>query len=63
MQVYHRNAAVRLLLVGDGALAAELIEYAKQLKLEKYIIFAGATDNPQDFYSAMDIFVLPSIST
>lgn len=61
MQVYLRDATARLLLVGDGALAAELMEYAKKLNMEKYVIFVGATDIPQIFYSVMDVFILPSI--
>ena len=61
MQAYHRDSTARLLLVGDGALAEEVMEYAKQLNLEKYVIFAGTTDIPQIFYSVMDVFILPSI--
>lgn len=55
-----RNDAV-LLLVGDGDLREEIINYAQSLGVNESIIYTGAVLNAQDYYNAMDIFVFPSI--
>ena len=53
--------ASKLLLIGDG----EGMEKIKQLlsfyKLEDKVLFIGAVSNPQDYYQAMDVFILPSL--
>lgn len=51
----------RLLLVGDGEDRPMLEARAKVLHLENYVIFAGNTDDPAPFYSAMDVFCFPSL--
>lgn len=49
-----------LLLVGDGELQDGIKQKAKELGLEKFVMFAGIrTDIPQ-ILSAMDIFIFPS---
>lgn len=50
----------RLLLVGDGELKEDLLRKVKELKLEDAVVFTGNVDNVQDYYQAMDLFVLPS---
>lgn len=52
---------VRLMLVGDGILRSELETKMKALSLEDYVIFAGQISNINKYYSAFDIFTLPSI--
>ncbi len=49
-----------LLLVGDGPLRQTLEKQAKELGIDKKVIFARNQENPTDFYNAMDIFVFPS---
>jgi len=52
---------VKILLVGDGPLQADLMQQAVQLGLSDSIIFTGyRTDIPR-LLSIMDIFVLPSL--
>ena len=52
----------RLVLLGDGPLRQEMREFSEQAGLAGKIIFTGNVPNPQDYYQAMDVFVLPSLS-
>lgn len=55
---------VRLLLVGDGPLAATLREEAETLGVADYVQFVGAVPHPETrrFLAAADLFVLPSVT-
>jgi glycosyltransferase involved in cell wall biosynthesis len=55
------NPKVVLLLVGEGSLENKIRKKASKLNIEKNIIFYGITENVQDIFSAMDIFVMPSL--
>lgn len=46
---------------GEEYLEAELVEYIKEKNLENSIELLGQVENMDDFYDAIDIFVLPSI--
>ena len=53
---------VRFLLVGDGALRPEIEASARELGIEKNVVFAGArTDVPRLMLGAMDVFLFPSL--
>lgn len=52
---------VKLLIVGDGPLRANLEAEAKRLGLEQLVIFSGHQEQPYDLINMMDIFVLPSL--
>lgn len=47
-------------LIGNGPDLSEVIELAKQLKVQEYISFLGAKDNPYPYFKLMDVFVLTS---
>lgn len=49
-----------LLLIGTGTLLEETQDKVIKLGLEKKVFFAGVVDTPEKYYSAMDMFVLPS---
>lgn len=49
-----------LLLVGDGELKKEIMIKVKNLGLQNKVIFVGNVDNVQDYYKAMNVFLLPS---
>lgn len=49
-----------LCLVGTGNLECTLRSFAKELGLESRIIFAGSHADVTPFYSAMDVFCMPS---
>ena len=50
-----------LLLVGDGELADIVRAQVREKELEGSVIFTGNVENVQDYYQAMDVFILPSI--
>ena len=50
-----------LLLVGDGDGKNNILEEAKKLGLAEKIIFTGSVSNANEYYSVMDVFVMPSI--
>ncbi len=52
---------VRFVIVGEGELTDELMEFARKLGIEENIIFAGYQNDVTQFYSMMDICVLPSL--
>lgn len=57
-----RGVAVRALFVGQGELWNELTEKAKLLGIEDLVIFRGAVEDVSSIYSAIDLFMFPSIN-
>lgn len=51
----------RLLIVGDGNLKEELVNYASKLNISKYVSFLGQRNDVEQLLQVMDIFVLPSL--
>ncbi len=49
-----------LLLIGGGKLEEEIREKVKRLGLEEHVTFLGMVANVCDYYSVMDLFLLPS---
>lgn len=60
-EVLLQNNNSRLLLVGVGPLMEKVKEKASQLGIIDKIIFANYQDDTSKFYSAFDVFVLPSL--
>lgn len=50
-----------LLLIGKGPLEHQVKEKVKKLGLNDNVIFLGQCSNVNEFYNAMDIFLLPSL--
>ena len=50
-----------LVLIGDGELKDNIIRKAKELNIDKNIYFLGKKKNVNDYYQAMDVFVMPSL--
>lgn len=50
-----------LLLVGDGILQEKVKNYADKINISKNILFYGISKNVNKLYSAMDVFVFPSL--
>lgn len=50
-----------LILVGDGPERSNIIEFVKTNNLCKKVILCGKQENTTGFFSAMDIFVFPSL--
>ena len=55
-----KNNAV-LMLIGDGEDRKTLEDTAKELGVSDKVIFVGNVTNVQDYLSAMDVFVFPSL--
>lgn len=51
---------IKLVLIGTGELEEQVKRKAKNLNINKKILFLGAKDNINEYYQAMDIFILPS---
>lgn len=50
-----------LCLIGDGELKNEMFEKIKELNIEKQVKYLGRREDIQQFYNAMDCFLLPSL--
>ena len=57
-QLEHANA--RLLIVGEGYLRNELEQLAQKYNISQKIIFTGQVKDVSKYYSAMDIYLMPS---
>ena len=56
----HRDPSYKFLLISDGILHDKIEQTAKQLGIDDNIIYIRKTDRIQDYYQAMDLFILPS---
>ena len=52
---------VKLLLIGTGELEDIVKKKVEELKLNDKVLFLGAKPNVNEYYQAMDLFVLPSL--
>ena len=50
----------KLMLVGDGRMKKDLMDYATRKNVIKKVIFTGRIKNSSDMYQAMDVFAMPS---
>ncbi|WP_280770888.1 glycosyltransferase family 1 protein [Salipaludibacillus daqingensis] len=51
----------KLLLVGDGELRNDIENKIKSLDLSDSVILAGVVTNINDYFQAMDVFIMPSL--
>ena len=58
--VHAKNAAARLILVGDGPEKEKLLRLVQENNLEKEVLFVGEVKEVQPYLQAADVFVLPS---
>lgn len=50
-----------LLIIGDGDLRDEMLKKIKNYGIENQVLYLGRREDIQQFYNAMDSFVLPSL--
>lgn len=55
------NNNVRLVFIGDGSLRQKLNNEVNKLGLSKYCYILGAKDNVNEWYSAFDCLLMPSL--
>lgn len=60
-EVFKREKDAVLLLIGDGALKEEMQKKIETLGISKQIKYLGRREDIQQFYNAMDAFLLPSL--
>ena len=60
-EVRKQKSNAKLLLLGDGPLQEKIQQKVEAIGLVESVIFTGLQKNPAPFYSAMDVFVFPSL--
>lgn len=60
-ELHKQKSNAKLLLLGDGPLQEKIRQKVETLGLGGAVIFAGLQKEPAPFYSAMDVFVFPSL--
>ncbi len=56
----NQNKNSKLLIIGSGALEKKLKDLCTSMKLDKSVIFISGQEDISAYYSAMDVFLLPS---
>ncbi len=60
-EIHIRKPNSVLLLAGSGPLVAHIQKKAQSLGINDSVMFMGAQNNINDYYAAMDAFVMPSL--
>ena len=60
-ELYKLNNNYKLILVGDYTKGPEYVELIEKLGIAKSVIYTGIVNNVNEIYSAMDLFLFPSI--
>ncbi len=60
-KVAAENDNVMLILLGTGELEQQIKEYVECLGLRNRVLFLGLTLEANEYYQAMDLFILPSL--
>lgn len=58
---FQKTTDAKLLLIGTGELESEIKRKANELGINEKIIYAGLCNDVERYYSAMDVFVMPSL--
>lgn len=60
LKIDKRRRDIKLLLAGGGPDEKMLSHKLRENMLEDYVIMAGIIKNPEDYYSAFDVLIMPS---
>jgi glycosyltransferase involved in cell wall biosynthesis len=60
-EVVRINPNACLLIIGEGELAGELVQYARELRIDQNIVWIGKTEYVNEYLSVISVFVLSSI--
>ena len=60
-EVYKQNPQAVLFLIGEGELEEKIRKQIHNLNIQDAVIFTGSIPNVNEFYQAMDVFLLPSL--
>jgi glycosyltransferase involved in cell wall biosynthesis len=61
-RVWQQRQDVSMLFVGDGPMRATLVKRVAELGLKQNVILAGYQTAMRDFYEAIDLLLIPSLS-
>lgn len=56
------NSCIKLLIAGSGPEETRLKELSQKLGMESQVIFTGRISDMHNYYSAFDIFILPTLT-
>lgn len=59
--IARKEPSAVLCLIGDGELKNEMMRKIKELHIDKQVDYLGRREDIQQFYNAMDAFLLPSL--
>ena len=59
--ILKKDSQAKFVFIGDGELSDEVKSIVKANKLEEKILFAGAVDNVNEWMSAIDCLIMPSL--
>lgn len=60
-EIAKQEPKVKLLIIGDGNLRVAMLERIKEYGIEDKVMYLGRREDIQQFYNAMDCFLLPSL--
>lgn len=60
-EIHKRNNNAVLMLIGTGSLMSAISQKVHKLGIQDAVIFMGAQNNINEYYEAMDAFVMPSV--
>lgn len=60
-EILKKNSDSRLIIVGDGPLEENIKSKAEEFGVLDKIIFTGNVRNPEEYFSAMDCLIIPSL--
>ena len=60
-ELLEENNNYKLILIGDGELREKIENKADEYKIRDKIVFTGIVSDVYNYYSAMDLFLFPSI--
>lgn len=59
--IKEKKKECKLMIVGDGCLKDNVVQYINNKNLAKQVLLLGHVDNSERYYSAMDLYIMPSI--
>lgn len=60
-KINEKDERMKLMLIGDGDLRGEIEKIIEKFNIKDKVILTGIVNNPQDYYNAFDVFILPSL--
>lgn len=57
----NKNRDIKFMLLGDGELRQEIEQLVFDKNIQENVIFTGIVPNSNEYYSAFDLFILPSL--